>query len=187
LCVEEAIWEVGSGGDEPIFDRDAWFPEALLQLNQVGGQNELVFGVGQFQGISRTQRLYGAMDVDVYFSLSDDWSPPLIRRIESEWANGTSGMITITVEAEDASGVRAVVVAYASGAGNWSSVDLVADDDVWRGVILSAAKNLGAGTELIVQVVDGAGNVTAFTRGGQYMRPGDVYRLQRVFLPLVLR
>lgn len=180
--VEEAIWEVGSGGDEPVFDSDAWFPESLLQLNQVGGRNELVFGVGQFQGVSRTQRLYGAMDVDVYFSLSGDWAPPLIRRIESEWAGGTSSLVTVTVEAEDASGIHAVVVAYASGAGNWSSVDLVAADDVWRGSFPG-----GAATEFIVQVVDGAGNVTAFTRGGQYMQAGDVYRLQRVFLPHVLR
>jgi hypothetical protein len=177
--VEDAVWEIGTGGSELDFDADAWFPDALLQLNRVAGRNELVFGAGQFHGVSETQRLYGAMDVDVYFTLSDDWDAPLIHRIGSVQRDD---VVTVTVEAEDPSGLHGIVVAYSAGDGNWSSVDLDLAAGVWSGTFPG-----DAATEFIVQVVDGAGNVTAFTREGRYMRPGDSYRLRRAFLPLVIQ
>ncbi len=157
----------------------AWFPPAPVRLNHAGGQSEIVFSVGQFHGVSGTQRLYDAMEVETYFTLSDDWEPPLVRRIES----GIMGeAVTVTVEAEDASGIRGVVVAYSDGDGNWSSVDLIAGDETWSGSLPGDAE-----TELLVQVVDEAGNVTAFTRGGMYLRAGESYQLRQVYLPVVVR
>jgi Tol biopolymer transport system component len=177
--VDEAIWEIGSGGSEPVFDDSAWFPGTLLRLNQVGGQSELAIGLGQFHGLSETQRLYRAMDVDVYFSDADDWEPPLLWSIVSEQQGGA---VVVDVEAEDTSGIHGVVAVYVSGGGNWSSADLVLGDEVWTGDFPGDAE-----TEFSVQVVDGAGNVVVYTRGGQYMRPGDSYRLSRAFLPLVVK
>lgn len=179
--VDEAVWEIGSGGSEPVFDTPSWFPGTILQLNDAGGQHQLVIGLGQFHGESETQRLYGAMDVDVYLGQSDDWEPPLLRRIESGLQEG---VVTVTVGVKDLSGIHGVVLAYTSGDGDWSSVALVADDGdgSWSGDFLG-----DAATEFFVQAVDTAGNVALHTQNGQYLRPGDTYWFSQVFLPLVTR
>ena len=185
--VDEAIWEVGSGGSEPAFDAPAWYPGTLLRLNRAGGQSALAIGLGQFHGLSETQRLYGAMDVDVYSSASDDREPPRLRSIESELQGSA---VVVTVAVEDAAGIHAVVVAYTGGDDNWSSADLVSAGGVWSGDFPSTWLRAGPGdatAEFFVQVVDGAGNVTAYPQDGRYMRPGDSYRLRQVFLPLILR
>ncbi len=193
--VDEAVWEIGSSGSEPVFDAPSWFPGTLLQIGHAGEQTELAIGLGQFHGQSETQRLYGAMDVDVYSSESDDWEAPVLWRIESELQGSA---VVVTVEAEDASDLHGVVVAYTNGDGDWSSADLVFSGGVWSGDFPSASPHPeqdeglradpgSADTEFFVQVVDGAGNVTAYTRSGQYMQPGDSYKLSQVYLPLVMK
>jgi hypothetical protein len=176
--VDQAVWGIGSGGSEPAFDTPAWYPGTLLQLNQVGGQNELAIGLGQFHGLSKTQRLYGAMDVDIYSSNSDDWEPPQLLTVESELQGD---VVVVTVKAKDPSGIEGVVVAYTYG-GDWSSADLALSNGVWNGDFLGSTA-----TEFFVQVVDRAGNVTAFTRSGQYMQPGDSYQPHAIFLPIVTK
>jgi hypothetical protein len=178
--VEEAVWEIGAeDGEELAFDALGWFPGTLARLNRVEGEQTLVFGLGQFHGISQTQRIYGAMDVDVIYSESDDWTPPTLQRIESKRQGAA---VVVETRAEDTSGIHSVVVAYTDGESRWSSVDLVRSGGIWRGDFLG-----GQGTEFLVQVIDGAGNVTTFTQDGRYLQPGEGYHPSRVYLPLVLR
>jgi len=177
--IEEAVRTGDSGEGEPDFDAPVWFPGALVRLNRVEKEHKLVFGLGQYHGISQTQRLYGAMEVDVVYSESNDWQPPIVRSVESERQGNA---VLVEVEAEDASGIHGVVVAYVDETSHWSSVDLVRSGDRWLGDFLT-----GQGIEFLVQAIDRAGNVTTFTRAGQYMQPGDIYQRHHVYLPLVLR
>jgi hypothetical protein len=177
--VEEAIWEIGSGEEEPAFDAAIWFPDVLVRLNRVEGKYELVFGLGQYHGISQTQRLYGTMEVDVIYSASDDWVPPTLQSVESE-RQGTT--VVVEVEASDDSDIHGVVATYSDSTGHWSSVDLTRSGDRWGGDLVGDPD-----TEFFIQVIDGAGNVTTFTNAGRYLRPGDAYRLSQVYLPLVVK
>ncbi len=177
--VDLVIWDGASGGGEPPLTFTAWYPAAPLSLNRVGGQSMLAFGLGQFHGLDATQWLYGAMDVDIYSSIAEDWEPPRLWAVDSGLAGS---VVTLTVRASDVSGIQAVVIAYADGAGNWSSAELAAAGEEWTGSFSGDETS-----EFFVQVVDGAGNVSLFTRDGEYMRPGDSYRLYMVSLPLVMR
>lgn len=177
--VDQATWEIGSGGDEPVFDSPVWFPGRLLNLNRTDEQSNLAIGLGQFHGAAGVQRIYGAMDVDVYSGESEDWQAAQITRIES----GQQGdAVVVTTEARDPSGIHGIVVAWTDGSGGWSSTDLVFDGDVWRGDWLGSA-----GIEFFVQAVDGAGNVAVYPWGERYMRPGDSYHPSWMFLPLIVK
>lgn len=167
--------------DEPIFNANVWFPADLVRLNRANEQNALAFSVGQFHGVSQTQRFYDAMDIDVYYNYTDDWEPPTLLNIESS-LDHTSSVVTVTVVASDTNGIHSVVVAYTNGDGHWASIDLSLAEDVWHGNFLGHAIS-----QFIPQVVDNAGNVTTFSRMGRYMQPGDIYNPMTVFLPLVLR
>jgi hypothetical protein len=177
--VDEATWQIGGGGDEPAFDCPAWFPGRLLSLNRTDGQSTLAIGLGQFHGTAQVERLYGAMDVDVYFGDSGDGQPPRLSSIESELQGNA---VVIAVEADDPSGIHGMVVAYGDGNGGWSSTDLLFDGGAWRGDWLGNAAG-----EFFVQAVDGAGNVAVYPWDGRYMRPGDSYHPSQVFLPLIIR
>ena len=175
--VEQAVALDGEPEPEADSVSTGWFPEVPVALRQTDEQEGLVFGVGQFY--SGAQRLYGAADVAVFYSTADDdWEPPMVNLVAS---GVQSGAVTVTVAAVDASGIYSVVVAYGDG-GDWASAGLSPTGDVWQGGFPGSAE-----TEFFVQVVDGAGNVAAVTRGGRYMRGGEVYRPRTVYLPLVLR
>jgi len=177
--IEQAKWEIGSGGSEPAFDVDAWSPGLLLGLNRIEEQSQLSMGLGQFHGLSQTQRIYAALDVELYRSDSDDWEAPQWSHIESELQEYTA---TVTVWVSDASGIQGVVVAYTAGGGDWSSIDLALNDGAWTGEFSASAV-----TGFLVQMVDQAGNVRVYPENGRYMRPGDQAHFSRVFLPALWR
>ena len=175
--VEQAVALDGEPEPEATVVSPGWFPEVPVDLRQTDDQEGLVFGVGQFY--AGAQRLYGAADVATFYSTrDDDWELPVVSLVAS---GVQSGAVTVTVAAVDASGIYSVVVAYGDG-GDWASAGLSPTGEVWQGSFPGDAE-----TEFFVQVVDGAGNVTAVTRGGRYMRGGEVYQPQAVYLPLVLR
>ncbi len=181
--VEKATWELGVERDEPVFDEPVWSPGLLLRLNRTEEQSNLVLGLGQFQGSRAVQRIYGAMDVDIFYSDAEDEEAPRLQRVESGLQDG---VVMLTVQAEDESGIYSVVVAYSDGRDEWergwASIALLPEGKTWRGGFPARPD-----TEFFVQVVDGAGNVTAYPWEGRYMRPGDSYYSSRIFLPLVVR
>ena len=164
---------------EPAFSAPGWYPALLPQLNRLERGDRLVMLLGQYHPGSQTERLYDRLSFDVYYHTSaNDWTAPAITGMSSSLGAGTA---TITVQASDASGIHAVVIAYTDGTGEWSSVSLAQSGGAWTGSFPA-----NANTRFFVQAVDGAGNVAVDDHQGSYYQPGD-HLEYRLFLPLILR
>ena len=92
-----------------------------------------------------------------------------------------SSNASVQVQAVDASGILAAVIAYTDGVSAWQSVSLTNSNGTWVGSFPASAN-----TEFFVQVVDKAGNVTAVDQGGRYFRPGENW-FEKFYLPVVTR
>jgi hypothetical protein len=154
------------------FSAPGWYPEIFFTHNIVelesGDREALVAAAGQYNPNLTTnqQRLYTSMSFDIYYhESSNDWTLPTISVIDK---GVTGDTVNVTVKASDASGIEAVVVAYTDGNGAWNSQSLTPGTDMWTGSFPGSDY-----TEIIVQVVDKAGNVNA----GEY----DIY------LPIILK
>lgn len=163
---------------EPEFDAPGWYPSMPYEINRLNDSETLVQILGQFHADQGVERLYSQTSFDVYYhDSSQDWAAPTIAGIESRLQVGQA---EVTVEAHDASGIQAAIVAYNDGQGTWASVELSPAGDIWTGSFPASLD-----TEFFVQVVDGAGNVSTADHGGQYLRPGQGWH--RVSLPLIVR
>jgi len=158
----------GSGG----FTLSTWHPTTPLSVRQaatsgadgVGGivgaaQSELIFYLGQYHAGLKREHLFEEIELDEYYSASGDRTLPTIVSVETAAAPGG---VRLTVAADDASGMAAVVAAYRRQDGRWESEALLWDR-VWSGV-------LPAGVEFMVQAADEAGNVAVADNGGAYFR-----------------
>jgi len=164
---------------EPAFSAPGWYPTLLPQLNRLERGDRLVMLLGQYHPGSQTERLYDRLSFDVYYHTSaNDWTAPAITGMSSSLGADAA---TITVQASDASGIHAVVIAYTDGTGEWSSVSLAQSGGAWTGSFPA-----NANTGFFVQAVDGAGNVAVDDHQGSYYQPGD-HLEYRLFLPLILR
>jgi len=175
--VDQAVTETTTLA-EPAFSAPGWYPSLLHRLNRLERGDKLVTLLGQFNPNSQTERLYEQLSFDIYYhTSSDDWTPPSITSMSSGLGAGTA---IITVGADDASGIEAVIVAYTDGNGTWASTSLTESGEKWSGSFPASAD-----TEFFVQVVDKAGNVAVSDNNGRYFKPGD--SLFAVYLPLVLK
>lgn len=146
---------------EPLFSAAGWYPALFYRFNELGLTDRLVTVLGQFQPETATERLYERLSFDLYYhDSSGDWQAPAITSVVSDV---TGSLATLTVKANDASGVAGVVVAYTDNQGTWASVELVENAGQWSGEIPA-----GANTEFFVQAVDNAGNVAVVDNGGVY-------------------
>jgi len=174
---DPAIQHVVTTGAEvtPVaqsFSAPGWYPEIFFTHNIVelesGDKEALVAAAGQYNPNLTTnqQRLYNSMSFDIYYhESSNDWTPPSTSAIDKDVRGST---VNVTVKASDASGIETVVVAYTNGDGTWNSQSLTPGTDSWTGSLPGSED-----TEIIVQVVDKAGNVN--------MREHNVY------LPIILK
>jgi hypothetical protein len=137
-------------------------PSATPAIDPVPQRQRLVVVPGQYfsdgtddaAGVG-VQRLYDRVNVQVLYSTGSDVTPPELSQVDSS-LNGTS--IQFSTVVSDGTGVQRVMVLYATGAGNWSSLDLTQG----AGGRWSGTGTVPAGTttsEFIVQAVDTAGNV----------------------------
>jgi hypothetical protein len=180
-------------GDEPAFSADGWFPSlpfvAQADLSLAQRKDNLVVLAGQYNQLTQTLRQYSSMTLDVYVSESADTLPPRIIRVDGVVSPVLGSVETgsIKVEAEDLSGVAAVVVSYfEEGAGTWQSVELQRTGMRWSGEVPAST------TAYIVQVVDEAGNVAYDTNNGRYHElfrgtPMSTPRSTTLYLPLVMQ
>jgi hypothetical protein len=106
---------------------------------------------GQYEAASGVERLYERVEVAEYYSASADHEAPAIRSVRRAPAGGEQAL---TVEAEDASGVLAVVATWTEGTGAWTSVELAPG-----GGAGTWTARLPAVATVVVQAVDRAGNV----------------------------
>ncbi len=190
---------------EPAFYADEFYPAAPFTIRSSdtisGAADTLVMNLGQFQSGPDVAaaaagrgvvRLYDQMSFGVYYSTSPDRNAANIETIDGV-LDPDAGMGRIKVDANDASGVRRVVVAFTEGQGQWLSKDLTFDEQAqkWTGVITGTVN-----TRFFVQVVDNAGNVAVNENKGRYYRLAEPVPLaegrplmveRRVYLPLVNR
>ena len=146
---------------EPSISGASWRPALPARLNKLNATATMVAALGQYQPATQTERIYEQLALDLYYHPdSTDWEAPLVTKLDS---TRSGDQATITIRATDPSGIAAVVVAYTNGDGTWASVSLTEGTSAWTGTIPATAS-----TRLLVQAVDGAGNVTALDNGGEY-------------------
>ena len=186
LVTTTASYEPGRAPAD--FTAPDWHPLVFFDLRRVelarGDQETLLATAGQFNPnlSAGNRRTYHGLVFDVYYhDTSDDWTPPETTYMHSVLAGAQAHIL---VKATDESGIQDVVVAHTDGTGVWGSTALANDGCcVWSGVFTATP-----GTDFMVQVVDGAGNVTVQNNGNQYFHPGDHFQGgPDVYLPVALR
>ena len=140
--------------------------------------------MGQYDPTDRQERLYSAMELDLYYSLSTDQAPPHITIVDGLY-NRATGQVNVKVGATDPAGVLCAVATYTQGDGHWDSVELRFDASLhkWTGSFPGDTSS-----RYFVQVVDGAGNVAVATNKGLYLAPAiDPISTTLLYLPLVVK
>lgn len=166
---------------EPALTATGWVPSLMSRLNHLDRLDAMATLLGQYNPTTGTERLYSQLSLSVYYhQTSSDRQAPAIGAIS---ASDGGGQVRLSVRAGDSSGIVAVVVAYTAGDGVWASAELAEQTGVWNGSFPA-----GPSTRYFVQVVDGAGNVTALDNDGRYfgvgaLAPGG----GPTYLPLVRR
>ena len=135
----------------------------------VAQRQKLVLIPGQFLASGPipgrgTQSLFDQMSGLVYYSTSTDWTPPQVGDVELERSPGETTAV-VSVEAGDDAGIHRVVALYQAG-GDWQTTDLEAEGGTFQGTLTVPAAIANAQIRVVIQAVDGAGNVaTASSKG----------------------
>ncbi|MDP3879300.1 MAG: PKD domain-containing protein [Dehalococcoidales bacterium] len=156
-------WEANP--NEPQIYLPSFWPAEIAKVNSLqtgdGLLQTLVVIPGQFRAenlnggiVTGTQRLYDTLTFELLNSSSTDWQPPVISGIELQQ---TDVGVVVTIDASDASGIQQVVVLQ-----------------IGNGTITSTSSNsltitltgYAEGDAIVIQVVDGAGNIAAATGKG---------------------
>jgi hypothetical protein len=167
--------------EEQQVSLDAFWPAQLAIVNTLetgdGLIQTLVVSAGQFRStglnsdgdVEGIQRLYTNLrfqllrpDPESDPSVLEDYQPPTVNSIDLSLAE--DGTINVAVEASDASGTSRIVVLTLNGGINSKSWY---PGDPWP---------INVPDQIVIQVVDGAGNVATLTGKGANMRviPVDV-------------
>jgi hypothetical protein len=169
-----------TSGTEPTFEYDGWYPMELVAINRLGDGDKLAIVPAQFLSESQTERLYTNLTLRVYYTDSTDYTPPAIWSVESD---GWGGTAIFSVDAsDDESGIADVWFTYSQGDGQWQTAAMIRNNvsGLWEYTL-----NLGTAVDVryVVQVVDGAGNVTYSSNKGLYFAA----EAKKLYMPLVFR
>ncbi|MBI4338611.1 MAG: hypothetical protein HY680_01515, partial [Chloroflexi bacterium] len=160
---------------EPQACLPSFWPSDLASINSLetagGLAQTLVVVPGQFRctsGASPTvtgvQRLYTALTFALLRSTVEDFQPPTVSSVDLRAVNETT--VALTVNASDPGGIAQVIVLRIS-TGDVVPVTLTLSSPLpTSGQFTLELTNLGQGEALVVQVVDGAGNVASATGKG---------------------
>ena len=154
-----------------------WSPAAPVSLAGPQGNGFNVF-LGQYDETHGRERIYGGMTFDAFFSVAPDQTPPVVSWVAGERQGQTA---VFKVEASDVAGILAVYLTYTRNDGAWHSLPLQYDAAMqkWTGSL-----PLLRPLTWIVQVVDGAGNVTTANNKGLYFQLDLPYAM---YLPRLAR
>ena len=156
--------------------RDSWWPADLTTVRD----DALVVVPGQFRCESATpglgtQRLYHSLDLEVLGATTaypEDWTQPSAGPLT---LRSVGGGIEVSLPASDASGIaRIVPVVIDPATGRVTSVSVVPADPASTAPFVVQLPGVTSAQELLVQVVDGANNVTTLTGRGANLRYLDV-------------
>ena len=163
----------------------SWYPSVPRMFSRAGTESPatLLLAAGQYHQGSRKERLYDEMAVNIYYSNSDDWAPPVINGVQ---VNMQQSMAAFSVQAVDpGSGIEQVLLAYTDGKGQWKSISLKQEPDGrWSGRLPASS-----GLDYFVQAVDKAGNVAVDDNLGHYYLVGNGTGDSgwRLGLPVIIR
>ena len=190
ISIMKQEWQQDSGEEDICLN--AFWPSFLASVNSLetatGYEQSLVVIPGQFRctsgagsAVSGIQRLYTDLDIQLLRSSSSDFNSPTINEVD--FRDNGDGTKTITVDATDINGISKIVMLVDYNGTIYS---------VSSGAITSAGPysivvpNFLEGSSVIIQVVDGAGNVAKWTGKG-----ADIHNIivesekQKVFSNLV--
>jgi hypothetical protein len=184
--------EYATDNIEPdLVDPLAIYPAVPVTIQEYNDTCNLVTQLGQYDALSEDLFLLQEVQLELYYSLSDDHLPPKTTVIDSITPLG-SGVVEIKVGAVDESGIERVVVSYIDDINQTirqlRSIDLNYDDASlkWIGSFTGDADS-----RFLVQIVDTAGNITTATNKGRYFQPGEVTASacsgKCVMLPIIIR
>jgi hypothetical protein len=153
-------------------------------LQNQGERTSLVAQMGQCDPSAGQARLYSSMELDLYYSLSADQTPPQFTVVDG-LHNRATGRVTLKVGATDPAGVQRAVATYTQGDGRWDSVELSFDASLHKWTVSFPGD---MNSRYLVQVMDGAGNVAQATNKGLYYAPAVAPTpAVSIYLPLVWR
>lgn len=167
---------------EPLFDSPGWFPSNPWAVNRLGDQPRLVVVPAQFKGNQDggIQRRFTMLNFQVYYTDTAvaDLAPPVV------WEVGGlafQDQADFWVTAQDTSGIEQVMMVYTQDDIHWASASMNYSParDRWE----RRLTGLTGQFIYFVQVVDGAGNVTATSNKGLFFEP----ERHQIYLPVVMR
>jgi VCBS repeat-containing protein len=150
--------------------------QGLVGPDGVAQRQKLVLIPGQFLSVAPgdpngrgTQVLYNNMSGDVYYSPSTDWTAPKVGDVVLQRTPGDT-FANVAVAAGDPSGIHRVVALYQAG-GDWKSLDLGPSAGSFVGSLSVPAGIANDQIRVVVQAVDGAGNVSWASNKGPGFAP----------------
>jgi hypothetical protein len=175
--ITQMVQDWGSDIPESSTCLNAFWPEELVKSSVVNnGNQQLIVVPGQFRcdpaistdTVMGTERLFTSLSVNVLRSDSSDTQPPQVSGVDiSRSANGDA---TITVHATDGpsgSGIaKVVILIYPNSCANLDTCTVTSVSSEGLSVPI-----VGLGDQkILVQVIDGAGNVTTLSGKGANMQ-----------------
>ena len=167
-------WEVNATEPQTCFT--SFWPSEMATVNSLdtaqGLRQVLVVTPGQFRctsgpapTVAGTQRLYTGLTIELLRSTSTtDTQPPVVDSVDLRTVDSTT--VAVTVNASDPSGIaRIIVLRNSNGNVSKTSLDLSPPLPA-TGRFTVNVPGYSAGDALVVQVVDGAGNVASATGKG---------------------
>jgi uncharacterized repeat protein (TIGR01451 family) len=151
-------------GASVVYTPAGWYPSRIGTVNrlplQASAMERLVILPAQF-GPGEVWRTYDQLVYQIYYSSSDQRTPPTIQEVDATCTNGIAHF-SATVQSE--LGTYRVVVAYTTGSGPWQTLDLApSGGGSWQGSL-----PLSADIHYFLQAVDNAGNVAQLDNKGLY-------------------
>ena len=165
-------WELNPA--EPLTALPSFWPAQAGALNNLALANgmlqSLIVTPGQFKAttvsgipVRGIQRLYSNLSLELMRSTSNDWQPPVINSVDFRGVNDTT--VAVTVNASDPSGIARIVVLRISN-GSLSPTSLVLNSPLPASGAFTLNVPFTAGDTILVEVVDGAGNISSATGKG---------------------
>ena len=150
--------------------------QGLIGPDGIAQRQQLVLIPGQFVSAPTaagpdvgTQLLYDRMAGDVYYSTSNDWDAPQVGEVVLVRTPGSTSA-DLSVSATDASGIHRVVGLYQAG-GDWQTLELAESAGTFGGTLTVPAAIANEQIKVVVQAVDGAGNVAWAANKGPGFSP----------------
>ncbi len=152
------------------FTTVGWYPAKFFTHNSVefsrGKMEKLIATAGQYNSADGgQQRIFDTMDFDFYYHAdSGDQTPPTVNLISKDLQGD---VVNLNVSAIDASGIEVVIVAYTDSEGEWKSIELTQNGEIWTGSFPNTDK-----ADFLIQAVDKAGNVAVSDSGSTIFNSG---------------